>query len=95
MHTTYDPRRLADCFVDFFQCLKAHGHKVGLEKQVLRGIAGQDQFGSKNDFRSLRLQQAARLHNPAGIALQVAHRRVDLSQSDIHHFTRIPIAGLP
>ena len=93
LHTADNPGGGVRGTVDFVQHSKTGGNKVRLEKQILRGIAGEDEFRSEDDFGSLALESAAGIDDLACVAGEVANGRVDLCESDFHELPKAPLAG--
>ena len=93
-HAADDPSGGTDTGVDFFQRAQARGNEVRYEQEVLRRVAGEGEFGRKDNICAAGLKFARGPGDEAGVAFDVADRGVDLREPDLH-VTRSPTAASP
>ena len=67
---------------DVFEHRPVVAHEAGLQNEVLGRITSDRQFAEHHDVASARRRFAVRLENSITVAGQVAHQRVELSQTD-------------
>jgi len=83
---------------ELFHPFAAAPLKGGLQDQILRRIAGNDQFAGDHQWRAGGRRLAARLQELFRIALDVAHGRVELGEGEhqtlVHDGKRDTTAGL-
>ena len=84
IHVAHHQRNLSDLSLQIIQCLQALIHKSGLKDQIPWRITHQSHLWHENKFCTLIESLPVGTDNTFCVRREIAHRAVDLRQSDLH-----------
>ena len=70
--------------MNLFEFAQARRHEVGFEKEILRRVTREDEFGRENNRRAAFFQSAAGVDDLAGVSSEISDGWVELCEADVH-----------
>src|SRR5207253_8400927 len=90
-----EQRCIADTSVQLCQQLQIFRNETRYENQILWRISGHRQLGREHEFRARRREPLICAGDQIAISPQISHRRVNLSETNLHAALVRLIATLP